>query len=419
MGRARVHLALAPDEPRGPELGYAFATLADALGLAAVAAPGPGVRSVPLDRGEPAPGSVRRRDLERAFRLLTLADEARLRRDEHGRPVVPRRALPAEVGDLARHLAAALDPVERARYAGGERFCVALTHDVDELGGGGLPRAARKALLGGLVRPWSAAARRRRLEARAYVEDRRAGRDPAFPLGDLLAAERAHGWRSSLFFLARHTGPRDGDGRRYRRHLPAALAAAGEAGLEIGLHASYAARERDGALAEEAAALARLTGSALRALRHHFLRSDPERLPAEMQAAHLDLDSSLGWSAFPGLRAGSPFPYRLWDAGQRAPGPWELPLAVMDTSLLRHRSLDGEAAFRVAVAALRPVVEHGGACALLWHPPYHHPRLLDGYDRVYRRLLAWIDEQGGFAGPASEVLDRWRARRAGVGPVQG
>jgi hypothetical protein len=86
----------------------------------------------------------------------------------------------------------------------------------------------------------------------------------------------------------------------------------------------------------------------------------------------------------------------------------------MDATLAEERylNLDAEQAFVAAVDALEPVVEHGGAVALLWHPPMHHPRLSNGYDRVYRRLIAWIAERGGWAGTAAETLDRWEARRA-------
>jgi hypothetical protein len=113
------------------------------------------------------------------------------------------------------------------------------------------------------------------------------------------------------------------------------------------------------------------------------------------------------------LRAGTPYPYRLWDAERREPGAWELPLVVMDVSLAEERygALDAERGLAAAVEALEPVAEHGGAVAILWHPPSHHPRLSRGYDRVYTRLLEWIHEQGGSTGTASEVLDRWEARR--------
>jgi hypothetical protein len=90
-----------------------------------------------------------------------------------------------------------------------------------------------------------------------------------------------------------------------------------------------------------------------------------------------------------------------------------LPLAVMDATLAEERylALGPQGAYETAVAALEPVAEHGGAVALLWHPPLHHPRLSNGMDGVYRRLLGWIDERGGWAGPAAEALDRWEARR--------
>jgi hypothetical protein len=85
----------------------------------------------------------------------------------------------------------------------------------------------------------------------------------------------------------------------------------------------------------------------------------------------------------------------------------------MDATLAEERylGLEAEAAFPVAAEALEPVAEHGGAVAILWHPPSHHPRLSQGYDRLYRRLLDWIDRRGGHCGTAAETLERWRARR--------
>jgi hypothetical protein len=85
----------------------------------------------------------------------------------------------------------------------------------------------------------------------------------------------------------------------------------------------------------------------------------------------------------------------------------------MDATLAEERYLGLEAddAFRVAVDVLEPVAEHGGAVAMLWHPPSNHPRLANGYDRLYLRLLEWIEERGGRTGTASEILDRWEARR--------
>jgi hypothetical protein len=223
----------------------------------------------------------------------------------------------------------------------------------------------------------------------------------------MLAAERGRG--STCFFLTRQEVPQDGYPERYGPALDTALERTRAAGIEVGLHASYAAREQPGAIAEEARALGQVQG-----LRHHYLRSDPARLAEELRQAGLRYDSSIGWPSQPGLRAGTPYPYRLWDAERREAGAWELPLVLMDATLAaeRYLGLDAEAAYEASVAALEPVAEHGGAVAILWHPPSHHRRLSNGYGRLYERLLAWIQERDGWAGSAAETLDRWEGRRA-------
>lgn len=370
-----------------PERRYALDALLDALGL-------------PFD--ERAAEAARPEELDEVFGLLTLAHERGAELDEHGRPRPPPEPPGPRVAELAAELGRRIGE-ERRGYPGGERFLVALTHDVDLLGAGGARTAIRK-LAGGLL----LRSGRRVREGIEFLRDDLAGRDPVFPLDELVASEREHGRRSTSFFLARQEDPHDGYPQRYRPALPSALAAAAAAGLEIALHASYRSRDREGAVAEEAALLDRPQG-----LRHHYLRSAPKRLASELRTARLRYDSSVGWPSLPGLRAGTPYPYRLWEETRREPGGWELPLVVMDATLFeRHYlALEAEEGFARAVSALEPVVEHGGAAALLWHPPSHHPRLSNGYDHVYRRLLAWIDDQGGWAGTAAETLDRWEARR--------
>jgi hypothetical protein len=367
-----------------PERRYALDPLLDALGL-------------PFDEGAPATAE----ELDETFGLLTLASESDASLDAHGRPLPPQHPPGPRIAELASALGERLG-VERRGYPGGERFLVALTHDVDLLGAGGGRTAARK-LAGGIVHR----SRRHLREGTAFGLDALRGRDPAYPLGAMLDAEAGRG--STCFFLTRQDDPHDGYPERYRPALAVALERTKTAGREIALHASYRARERPGRVAEEAETLPGAQG-----LRHHYLRSAPERLAAELREAGLRYDSSIGWPSLPGLRAGTPYPYRLWDPERREPGGWELPLAVMDATLAEERylGLSAEAAVGAGIAALEPVAEHGGAVALLWHPPMHHPRLSNGYDRLYRRLLAWIEERGGWAGSASQMLDRWEARRA-------
>ena len=271
-----------------PERRYALDALLDALGL-------------PFEEGAPATTD----ELDETFALLTLASEREAELDAHGRPLPPQAPQGPRLAELATVLGERLG-VERRGYPGGERFVIALTHDVDLLGAGGARTAARR-LAGGIVHR----SRRHLREGTAFALDALRGRDPAYPLGAMLDAEA----RPRLDLLLPHAS-----GRPARR-LSGALSALPSrgrsserrpAGREIALHASYRARERPGRVAEEAETLPGAQG-----LRHHYLRSAPERLAAELREAGLRYDSSIGWPSLPGLRAGTPYPYRLWDA--RAP----------------------------------------------------------------------------------------------------
>jgi hypothetical protein len=361
-----------------PERWYALDALLDALGL-------------PFDEAAPATDD----ELDEVFGLLTLALERDTGLDEHGRPLPPAEPPGPRVAEIAAELGRRMG-VERK----GGGFLVALTHDVDLLGVGGFPSALRR-LIGGVARRDPVRLR----EGAAFFLDAFARRDPAFRLDRM-------GPPSTCFFLARQDDPHDGYPKRYQPALARSIEQAVAEGREIGLHASYRARERTDGISEEAARLP--SNKLLQGLRHHYLRSAPERLAAELRAAGLRYDSSIGWPSRPGLRAGTPYPYRLWDLERREPGAWELPLVLMDATLAEERylGLGPEAAFDLAVKTLEPVAEHGGAVAILWHPPSHHPILSKGYDRLYPRLVSWIEEHGGRTGTAAETLDRWEARRA-------
>jgi hypothetical protein len=350
-----------------PERRYALDALLDALGL-------------PFDEAAPATEA----ELDEVFGLLTLQHERDTGLDEHGRAVPPEEVPGPRVAEIAAEVGRRMG-VEPRR----DGFLVALTHDVDELGAGGFGTALRRF------------GRGRFREGAAFLLDAFVRRDPAFRLDRL-------GPASTCFFLTRQDDPHDGYPKRYQPALSASVERAAAEGREIALHASYRARDREGGIAEEAALLDSPQG-----LRHHYLRSAPDQLAAELRAGGLRYDSSIGWPSRPGLRAGTPYPYRLWDSERREPSAWELPLVLMDATLAEERylGLDARAAFDVAVETLEPVVEHGGAVAVLWHPRSHHPLLSRGYDRLYRRLLDWIEQRGGRTGTAAETLDRWEARR--------
>jgi hypothetical protein len=87
--------------------------------------------------------------------------------------------------------------------------------------------------------------------------------------------------------------------------------------------------------------------------------------------AGLRVDSTQGWNRVIGFRAGTCFPYRVWDFEQHVQLPLlQAPMHVMDVSLHRpaYLGLDADA----AVLAIEDLIQHvkrcGGMLTLNWHP---------------------------------------------------
>ena len=108
----------------------------------------------------------------------------------------------------------------------------------------------------------------------------------------------------------------------------------------------------------------------MRGQRYHFLRLDPHRNLAHVEAAGFAYDSTLGFNDAPGFRAGIAHPFRPWNLERDAPRDIvEVPLAAMDVTLSEERylSLSARQAGERLLTLLDWAAEHGGGFAVLWH----------------------------------------------------
>lgn len=303
-------------------------------------------------------------------------------------------------------------------------FAVALTHDVDSLRywsptqAVALPYRVATRLVRGRVREAVAEpAGALRLLRRGRVGER----DPYWALEAICAVEREHGGASTFFLLGDHRFRLDGrDGRGYHRRLPEAIRRIAAQGAEIGLHAATPASLSTEELVRQKAYIEGLVGGAVPGIRfHNLLFRVPDGIDRIHQAGFL-YDSTMGFAAVEGFRAGTaaPFPLFSLDLDRRL-DVVEVPLALMDTTFLSHR-YKGLSADRVAVAIdqlLERVESERGAVAVLWHNSGFDDQLTGGFGSLYRRMLAQVTERGGVLVPAGDVASRFAARLAAAAPV--
>jgi hypothetical protein len=349
-------------------------------------------------------------DLAEAFYHLARIEELSVGgepppRDRHGR--FPGSATCLDPDDpplerLRRKLG-----IEPPRWAGA-RFVVCLTHDVDtpwrwtRVGVRGAAARLRDHARSGKSGP---ALREARALAGVPLHKLR-GSDPNWRFERLLRIARDRGIGHTFYLMAGHAHPADGPApAAYERLRPRLVELLLAGGAEIGLHGSYTAAEDARVLAEEKRRLEELAGP-LAGHRYHYLRIDPHRNLAPLDALGFRYDTSLGFADRPGFRPGIAHPFRPWDlASERPLDLVEIPLALMDVTLAEERylGLSARDAERHLLDLVARAAHQGGGFSVLWHNDRFDPVLGRGWDRLFFRFVDAVRASGGVCLTAREL----------------
>ena len=314
----------------------------------------------------------------------------------------------------------------------GRRFAVCLTHDVDLVSRESTPRQIMRYARAGLARTGTTRRQELLRFARPPIRVARSLRSGAArvpstrdTLERSVALETRRGAVASYLFTVPPAGGRSRYDCAYApsdlclfreapRRVADVMRTLADEGFDIGLHGSYQAGVRPGALAAERAALERATGLEVRTTRQHLLHWDVRWTPGLQVEAGLRVDSSLGFNGNVGFRAGTSLPFRHFDvATRRLLDLLEVPLVVQDAALLGSWGLDLDIAraSNVVRQLFDSAVEVGCAVTLLFHPDrLVHPDWLT----LYEWTLDYAVAQKGWLTSLDGLSTWWRGREASL-----
>lgn len=201
-------------------------------------------------------------------------------------------------------------------------------------------------------------------------------RERAWVFDELTDLEARLGFRSTFFFCARsrsdpHASPYDESydiaAPRFRR----LFSALHHRGFEVGLHASYNARDDVGLLIEECQRIERLSGLRLLGNRHHYWHMNYPFWPTldDHAAAGLVYDSSVAFDESPGYRLGFAFPAKLWNPLRESRiEAIQVPTMVMDGGYFYRPGQTVDAVLTDFAHLLENLKRFNGVAALNWHP---------------------------------------------------
>ena len=302
-------------------------------------------------------------------------------------------------------------------------FAVCLTHDVDLVSSASTPAQIARYARAGLDREGSGVVRFARPAVRV-ARSLRAGVSRAPSTSDTLerSAEilRRRGLTASYLFTVPGSSrfdcayaPEDMCAFRGRRmRIADVMRALADEGFDVGLHGSYGASGKHGALAAERTRLADATGLAITSTRQHLLSWDVRWTPALQEKAGLRVDSSLGFNRNVGFRAGTSLPFRWFDvSSSRTLELIEVPVVLSDVGLLGSwgRGLELRDAKELVSSFADDAARMGTVTTVVFHPD---KLVRDDWLDLYETTLDEFVARGAWVTSLAGLETWWREREA-------
>jgi hypothetical protein len=201
---------------------------------------------------------------------------------------------------------------------------------------------------------------------------------------DIVTASLKHGLSSTVYWKAGPPGPMDSGYDPRHKRVRAVVDWLREIGGECGVQPGYNTYRSPEKLRREIVILRDVLGDQPFGGRQHYLRWCPDTW-IDWENCGMAYDSSVGFAEQTGFRAGTCVPYRPWLFPlNRQADLLEIPLIVMDRTLLEYMKLTKDQAIgdvKKLTARCRSV---GGVFTILWH----NDAFLDPFYRnVYLGLL--------------------------------
>jgi peptidoglycan/xylan/chitin deacetylase (PgdA/CDA1 family) len=160
------------------------------------------------------------------------------------------------------------------------------------------------------------------------------------------------------------------------------------AGHEIGLHGVIHSAESNRIMAEQKTTLNQILKQQVFGVRQHFLRYKIPETAKIHKKQHFLYDATLGFATYEGFRNGISYPFKLYNFDEEKAFPqWEIPMIVMDRTLLAYRKMNYQTARKHLNNIISEVEKFNGVFSLLWHNGYLNELEQKGITRFYTDIL--------------------------------
>ena len=270
---------------------------------------------------------------------------------------------------------------------GTRKFCIKLSHDIDDIRRFKNIRATFRTLGGDVIKSRSAG-----LVCRSLGELLRSincpEKDPYF-LGiyELATLSRKYNMDSAFYFKTSPKSDHD-SGYNMDGNVRQCIFYLQEQGFEVGFHPGYYTFRNYAKFIGEKERLDKILGDKSYGGRQHYLRFDVHTTWKYWEQSGLKYDSTVGYAEHEGFRCGTSHPFRPFDIKEdREVDILEVPLIVMDGTLSSYRNLTPDEGFNSIDDLIGKCENVEGKFTLLWHNTSIYRGWEEWFEKVYVKVL--------------------------------
>jgi hypothetical protein len=158
---------------------------------------------------------------------------------------------------------------------------------------------------------------------------------------------------------------------------------------KIGIHPGYASNFNNEKLIEEISRLKNILNREISYSRQHFLMLNLPNTYRNLINLGIKEDYTMGYSSFPGYRAGTSVPFYFYDLeADRETNLKIFPFQVMDVSLNRYLNFSPEEAIEFSLKIINLTKKYGGTFISAWHnESLSEFRNWKGWRKVFEQIL--------------------------------
>ncbi len=217
--------------------------------------------------------------------------------------------------------------------------------------------------------------------------------DPWWNFDKMVEQEKRLGIRSSFFFLKQEHSNMDSRYQFSDKKIKRLIKELLKDGFEVGLHGTIHSAKHESSMMQQVREITKAIGHKPKGARQHFLRFFHPNTFRLLVKAGIKYDTTLAFAEHEGYRNGYCYPFKPYDFERdEMIDIWEIPLTMMDVTVLNYRGLDYEEIENSTRQLITEARKFGGIFSLLWHncrlDEYQYP----GITAFYNRLLELIVE---------------------------